>query len=135
MLPSLLSLGFSSKFTGIVIKIFAINVPSQSFLGHQTCHLRSQIFFTMDFLGATCFLYSLAVHTHYTCIIDSSMDKDTCYVHTPVYVKFFIWYINIFYQSTRHTVVCHVAKYSQCGHATDKCVLYRNQVNTVFTHL
>jgi len=36
---------------------------------------------------------------------------------------------------SRHTIVGRAAKYSQYGSATDKCVLYRNQVNAVFTHL
>ena len=33
-----------------------------------------------------------------------------------------------------HTIVCRAAKYSQCGHATDKCVFYRNQENAIFMH-
>ena len=50
------SLGFSSKFTWIVfIKIFAINLLSQPFLGR---HFIFHIFFTLAFLGAAHFFYS-----------------------------------------------------------------------------
>ena len=35
---------------------------------------------------------------------------------------------------SRHTIVCHAAKYSQYGGIADKSVIYRNQENTVFTH-
>ena len=53
------SLGFGTKFTWIfIIKNCAINLPSQLFLG---CHLRFHIFFTLAFLEATAFFYSLAV--------------------------------------------------------------------------
>ena len=31
--------------------------------------------------------------------------------------------------------MCHAAKYSQYGCTTDKCVLYRNQENAIFTYL
>jgi len=37
---------------------------------------------------------------------------------------------------SRHTIVGRAARYSQYTHATDKCVIYRNQVlNAVFMHL
>ena len=42
----------------IVITIFAIDLPSQPFLGH---HLGFTSFFTMAFLGTAHFFYSLAV--------------------------------------------------------------------------
>ena len=31
-------------------------------------------------------------------------------------------------------IVCHAAKYSKCRRTTDKCVFYRSQENTIFTH-
>ena len=42
--------------------------------------------------------------------------------------------LSFLFLTSRHTIVCHVAKYSQCRRATDKCVFYRNQENAFFTH-
>jgi len=52
-------LGFGTKFTQIVIiKIFAINIPPQPFLGR---HLGFHIFFPIAFLGIAHFFNSWAV--------------------------------------------------------------------------
>ena len=34
---------------------------------------------------------------------------------------------------SRHTSVCHMTKYSKCGHVTAKCVFYRKQENAAST--
>ena len=98
------------KFVWIVaIKIFAINLPSQPFVGH---HLGFHIFFTVAFLGVAHFFYNLAVvGLDLTLILHViSLFNDTW--HTVIFPRnlTFAWW------STTHGISLYFLYSSEFGH-------------------
>ena len=83
-------LGFGTKFTGIVvIKIFAINLPSQPFLGR---HLGFHIFFHFGlFGGCTLFLQLGCFGLHITSFCIVSHKTDHMALMLPFNLFFFLY--------------------------------------------